>query len=109
MLDFARVLHFQNARRHRQAADLQRLVIVVGDRDGHARVAADVRELLAVAADEAVEDQPVIGVSDDGGLRPSVRPVRRNGHDAMRVEQAYDPTLELLSHVVPLFSRPGDC
>lgn len=46
----------------------------------------DVSEFLAVSQDQEVDGPTLIGISDNGGLRPSVGPQGRDGHDPLVIQ-----------------------
>ena len=98
MVDLALVGDQGGGGRDRQALDLQRLRVVLGDGERHPRIAHDVGVFLAVAGNQAVDDQPVIAVADHRRLRPAVGPVGGDRHDTMLIEQIDDLPFEFAFH-----------
>jgi hypothetical protein len=98
IVDFRLVAHFGYARGHRDTFNLHRIGIIVADRDRHTRISRDIGELLAGTTDQEIDDHPVIGVADNGVLRPAVGAVGRNCHNAMMIEKIDNLPFECRIH-----------
>ena len=78
-----------------QALDVTWLWCIAADGDRYAAVEQDVGAFLRVTGNEAVEQEAVIDVADQGDLRPAVGSIRGNRHDPVAIEELQDEILGL--------------
>jgi hypothetical protein len=98
MLELFRVVDRRGPPRQGQTLDLEGMQSIRSNRNRHPRVALDIGEFLRVTGNKAVQQKSIIDVADDGRLRPAVRPIGGDRHDAMLIEQVEDGVLQSLLH-----------
>lgn len=75
---FDRVFDFSGMAAGKDGLDVAQRTSVTANGDRHPIVEGDVGELLAGSEDHEIDRPSVVGVTDNGCLRPSIRP---NGRD----------------------------
>jgi hypothetical protein len=98
VLAFARVGHRLRTGRHRESRDFHHLWCIMIDRQRNAIVSGDVRRLLTVEPTEKIERETLVRITYRRRLRPTIRPQRRDGHDAVLIQQFQDLQPEFLVH-----------
>src|SRR5271165_3143934 len=98
MLELFSVVDRRGSSRQGQTLDRERMQSIRSNRNRDTRVALDIGEFLRVARNKAVQQKTIIDVPDDGRLRPAIRPIGGDRHDAMLIEQVENAVLQSLLH-----------